>query len=80
MPELRVLTVDGHVDVAVGLSVVPVIIGLVLLALRLGLPPIYETQRRSRSAWRSASATYWPVSSPAARSSPRPCSVAWPSG
>jgi hypothetical protein len=34
MPELRVLTVDGHV---------PVIVGLVVLALRLGLPPIYET-------------------------------------
>ena len=30
-------------DVAIALSVVPVIIGLVVLALRLGLPPIYET-------------------------------------
>jgi hypothetical protein len=31
------------VDVAIALSVVPVIVGLVVLALRLGLPPIYET-------------------------------------
>jgi hypothetical protein len=31
------------VDVAMALSVVPVIVGLVVLALRLGLPPIYET-------------------------------------
>jgi hypothetical protein len=31
------------VDAAIALSVVPVIIGLVVLALRLGLPPIYET-------------------------------------
>ena len=30
-------------DVAIALSVVPVIVGLVVLALRLGLPPIYET-------------------------------------
>ncbi len=29
-------------DVAIALSVVPVIVGLVVLALRLGLPPIYE--------------------------------------
>jgi hypothetical protein len=31
------------VDVAIALSVVPVIVGLVVLALRVGLPPIYET-------------------------------------
>jgi hypothetical protein len=31
------------VDVSVALAVVPVIIGLVVLALRLGLPPLYET-------------------------------------
>jgi len=31
------------VDVAIALSVVPVIVGLVVLALRLGPPPIYET-------------------------------------
>jgi len=31
------------VDVAIAFSVVPVIVGLVVLALRLGLPPIYET-------------------------------------
>ena len=30
-------------DAAIALSVVPVIVGLVVLALRLGLPPIYET-------------------------------------
>jgi hypothetical protein len=30
------------VDAAIALSVVPVIVGLVVLALRLGLPPIYE--------------------------------------
>ena len=30
-------------EVAIALSVVPVIVGLVVLALRLGLPPIYET-------------------------------------
>ena len=30
-------------DVAIALSVVPVIVGLVVLALRLGLPPLYET-------------------------------------
>ena len=30
-------------DVAIALSIVPVIVGLVVLALRLGLPPIYET-------------------------------------
>ena len=30
-------------DVAIALSVVPVIVGLVVLALRRGLPPIYET-------------------------------------
>ena len=29
-------------DVAIALSVVPVIVGLVVLALRLGLPPQYE--------------------------------------
>src|SRR4051812_7779624 len=33
----------GRVDVTIALSVVPVIIGLVVLALRLGLPPLYET-------------------------------------
>src|SRR4051794_37663813 len=33
----------GRVDVPIALSVVPVIIGLVVLALRLGLPPLYET-------------------------------------
>jgi hypothetical protein len=31
------------VDVAIALSVVPVIVGLVVLALWLGLPPIYGT-------------------------------------
>jgi hypothetical protein len=31
------------VDVSIALSVVPVIIGLVVIALRLGLPSIYET-------------------------------------
>jgi hypothetical protein len=31
------------VDVAIAFSVVPVIVGLVVLAQRLGLPPIYET-------------------------------------
>ena len=30
-------------DVAIALSVVSVIVGLVMLALRLGLPPLYET-------------------------------------
>lgn len=30
-------------DVTVALSVVPVIVGLVALAIRLGMPPIYET-------------------------------------
>ena len=30
-------------DVAIALSVVPVIVGLVVLTLRLGLPPLYET-------------------------------------
>ena len=30
-------------DVAIALSVVPVIVGIVVLALRLGLPSIYET-------------------------------------
>jgi hypothetical protein len=43
MPELRVLTVDGHVDVAIAPSVVPVIVGLVVLALRRGLSTICET-------------------------------------
>jgi hypothetical protein len=31
------------VEAAIALVVVPVIVGLVVLALRLGLPPIYET-------------------------------------
>jgi hypothetical protein len=31
------------VDAAIALSVVPVVVGLVVLALCLGLPPIYET-------------------------------------
>jgi len=31
------------VDAAIAFSVVPVIVGLAVLALRLGLPPIYET-------------------------------------
>jgi hypothetical protein len=31
------------VDAAIALSVVPVIVGLVVLALRLGLPPIHKT-------------------------------------
>jgi hypothetical protein len=31
------------VDAAIALSVVPVIVGLVVLALRLGLPSLYET-------------------------------------
>ena len=30
-------------DAAIALVVVPVIVGLVVLALRLGLPPLYET-------------------------------------
>ena len=39
----RAKTGGGHADAAVALSVVPLIVGLVVLALRLGLPQVYET-------------------------------------
>jgi hypothetical protein len=32
----------GRVDAGVALSVVPIMIGLLVLAIRLGLPPLYE--------------------------------------
>ena len=40
-------------DAAIALSVVPVIVGLVVLAPRLGLPSIYETPADSRATRRA---------------------------
>src|SRR3712207_8976642 len=43
----------GHLDVALALSVVPVTVALVVLALRLGLPPLYERSEEHTSELQS---------------------------
>ena len=65
---------------AIALSVVPVIVGLVVLALRLGLPPIFETPAAVVLGVTISPGYALAGQLPGGRSSPMRCSGAWPSG